>query len=424
MKDTQLYRHCDECGALYPVSELSRCRNCKTVCCPTCKAYHHCPPKPQTTRRHIYKPRSTKPLSPRKFNRLLLCLTIGALIILFSAGILSNLNLDQAQTPAFSAPELIIINSTTPTPTPTLKEIPSYEPHIIPDQSSAEYVKTNTFTFKFQDITPTISTHISSVIYYGAASEKSKSIYDPYDQNQIYYYYFTNDPLQEATYQSILIQSSNYKDMYLLSDDEYVEFLSCFVQSIPYHTEDELNYPIETLWDQQGDCDDKSMLLAGLLTRAGYDVVLLSFDPEEHMTVGIKTESGYAYPNTGGYAVIETTDYSYVTEISENLGDDEISLTSKPVIIDVGTGTKPYTSGAQVKTILDYKDMADVQIDAYDVQLSNLENQIGFENNLQWISQYNDIVDKMNDLIYTYNMILDESYNRVGVYEKIISISL
>jgi hypothetical protein len=420
MKNPYLYQHCDECGTLYPVSELSRCRKCNTVYCPTCKAHHHCPPKPQTTPKHFSKPQSTKPHSRKKFNRLLLFLTIGTLIILFSAGILSNLNLDQAQTPAFSAPELIIINSTTPTPTPTLKEIPSYEPHIIPDQSSAEYTKTNTFTFKFQDITPTISTHISSIIYSGAASEESKSIYEPYDQDQIYYYYFTNDPLQEATYQSILIQSSNYKDLYQLSDDEYVEFLSCFVQSIPYYTEDELNYPIETLWDQRGDCDDKSMLLAGLLTRVGYDVVLLSYDPEEHMTVGIKTESGYAYPNTGGYAVIETTDYSYVTEITD-LGDDGTSLTSIPVIIDVGTGTKPYTSGAQVKTILDYKDRADVQIDTYDMQLSNLENQIGFENNLQWINQYNDIVIKYNDLIDTYSLIIDKPYDRKGVYEKIIA---
>ncbi len=417
MKDTKLYRHCDECGALYPVSELSRCRSCKTVCCPTCKAYHHCPPKPILTPRHSYKSRSRKPLSPRKFNHVLFCLTIGALIILFSAVILSNINIDQTQTTTLPAPEIILTHPKT-TPIPT--GIPSYEPHITPIQTSEEYIKTNTFTFQFQDITPTISTYIPSSIYYGAASTNAKTIYEPYDENQIYYYYFTNDPLQEATYQSILIQTTNYKNMYQLSDDEYLELLSCFVQSIPYHTEDEMNYPIETLWDQQGDCDDKSMLLAGLLTRAGYDVVLLSFDPEEHMTVGIKTESGYAYPNTGGYAVIEATDYSYVTEITKNLGDDGISLTSKPVVIDVGTGTKPYTSGSQVKTILDYQEIADGQIDAYDVQLLNLENQVGFDNNLYQINQYNDIVDKMNDLIDAYNTILDEPYNRAGVYQKII----
>ena len=86
----------------------------------------------------------------------------------------------------------------------------------------------------------------------------------------------------------------------------------------------------------------------------------------------------------------------------------------------MGTGTKPYTSGSQVKTILDYQEMADGQIDAYDVQLLNLENQVGFDNNPYLINQYNDIVDKMNDLIDAYNMILDEPYNRAGVYQRII----
>jgi len=337
---------------------------------------------------------------------------------LFSVAAFSNLNFDQTQTTTIPAPDIII---THPTETPIPTEIPSYEPHITPIQTSDEYIKTNTFTFQFQDITPTISTHIPSSIYYGAASTNAKTIYEPYDENEIYYYYFVNDPYQEATYQSILIQTNNYKNMYQLNDDEYLELLSCFVQSIPYHTEDEMNYPIETLWDQQGDCDDKSMLLAGLLTRAGYEVVLLSFDAEEHMTVGIKTENGYAYPNSGGYAVIEATDYSYVTEIPENLGDDGIFLTSTPMVIDVGNGTRPYTSGSQVKTILDYQEMADGQIDEYDVQLSNLENQVGFENNPYLINQYNNIVIKTNNLVDTYNMIIDKPYDRKGVYEKIIA---
>lgn len=74
---------------------------------------------------------------------------------------------------------------------------------------------------------------------------------------------------------------------------QIVEFTIAFVQSLPYTVDsvtspfDEYpRYPVETLVDGGGDCEDTSILLASLLTEMGYGVVLIS--PPEHMAVGLK----------------------------------------------------------------------------------------------------------------------------------------
>jgi len=76
--------------------------------------------------------------------------------------------------------------------------------------------------------------------------------------------------------------------------DEFqtVEFAITFVQSLPYTADsvttpfDEYpRYPLETLVDRGGDCEDTSILLASLLYSMDYDTVLIT--PPEHCAVGI-----------------------------------------------------------------------------------------------------------------------------------------
>ncbi len=101
------------------------------------------------------------------------------------------------------------------------------------------------------------------------------------------------------------------------------EFATAFVQSLPY-TVDSVTmpyneyprYPIETLVDNGGDCEDTSILLASLLNSMGYGVVLVIF-PETtntagHVGVGVLDTEGMsgAYFEVEGqrYFYIETTD--------------------------------------------------------------------------------------------------------------------
>jgi len=68
-------------------------------------------------------------------------------------------------------------------------------------------------------------------------------------------------------------------------------------------------YPVETLVEGTGDCEDTSILMASLLKGAGYGVVLLS--PPGHMAVGVRCSYDYGYVtyNEVKYCYIETTSH-------------------------------------------------------------------------------------------------------------------
>lgn len=88
-----------------------------------------------------------------------------------------------------------------------------------------------------------------------------------------------------------------------------------FVQSLPYFKDDISTgydeyprYPIETLVDNGGDCEDTAILTAALLKEMNYDVILIS--PPGHMAIGITCSdcSGTSYTyNNKKYYYLETT---------------------------------------------------------------------------------------------------------------------
>lgn len=97
---------------------------------------------------------------------------------------------------------------------------------------------------------------------------------------------------------------------------ETVNFAVSFVQSLPYTVDsvttayDEYpRYPIETLVDNGGDCEDTSILMAAILHQMGYGTVLISLP--NHMAVGIlgsEGMSGTYWPHADGkYYYLETT---------------------------------------------------------------------------------------------------------------------
>lgn len=122
--------------------------------------------------------------------------------------------------------------------------------------------------------------------------------------------------------------------------EEEVGFAASFVQSLRYMEEDEEypRYPVETLVDGGGDCEDTSILAAALLQAMGYDVVLLNFsattpDGAGHMAVGVSlppVPGGYSYDFEGkDYYYLETTTVSEVGDIPSEY------RTVEPVILEV-----------------------------------------------------------------------------------------
>ncbi|MBA7473197.1 hypothetical protein ES707_08532 [subsurface metagenome] len=100
------------------------------------------------------------------------------------------------------------------------------------------------------------------------------------------------------------------------SDYETIELAAAFVQNLPYNADSETTpydeyprYPVETLVDNGGDCEDTSILLASILDSMGYGVVLAN--PLHHLAVGVLCVEGMPgryYPyKEGSYYYLETT---------------------------------------------------------------------------------------------------------------------
>jgi hypothetical protein len=109
--------------------------------------------------------------------------------------------------------------------------------------------------------------------------------------------------------------------------EEAVNFTASFVQNLRYVEDangEYPNYPVETLYDKKGDCEDMSILTAALLQSMGYDAVLIRFtSPKEgeagHMAVGVVVtgvSGGYSYTYDGKkYYYLETTSTWPVGEV-------------------------------------------------------------------------------------------------------------
>ena len=101
-----------------------------------------------------------------------------------------------------------------------------------------------------------------------------------------------------------------------LSENEIPYLAISFIQSFPYVSDsissgyDEYpRYPVETLLEQKGDCEDTAILVAVLLRQLGYGTALIVYD--DHVAVGVKggdsLEGYYFTVNNTRYFYLETT---------------------------------------------------------------------------------------------------------------------
>jgi len=98
--------------------------------------------------------------------------------------------------------------------------------------------------------------------------------------------------------------------------DDELHFIISFVQGLRYTVDSETTpyteyprYPIETLADKGGDCEDKSILLASILQAMHIDNVLLIMREPDHCGIGIavKGVTGFGVEHNGViYYYVET----------------------------------------------------------------------------------------------------------------------
>ena len=309
-------------------------------------------------------------------------------------------------------------------------------PKIVPD-GSVTADRTVTYTFDFEGAARTLTVTIDGSVYAGAdAAEKSVTRFGNARENdwiEDYYPAFVNEPHQDAFYDALLGQLRAIRSAEGLDDDRYIELMTVFVQSVEYRTDPvdlSPKFPVETFVEQSGDCDDKTLLLAGLLSREGFDVAVMLFEAEQHVALGIRSaDNGYAGT---GYAFVETTAPGFVGMVPDGLGGG-ITLVSEPQVFRIDGGTRPYGAGEQVAFILQrdselelraielgelVKD-ADDGLVALEAQATSLKARLDSYTASGDTARYNALVPEYNRVADAYNVqaaernTLAEEYNSV-----------
>lgn len=318
-------------------------------------------------------------------------------------------------------------------------------PEIVPIEG-ASLDHTPVYTFPFEDGEETIQIAIDPAVYAGAKeTDRRLRLYEDLSEEEwipIYYRAFADESHQEPFYTDLLAAFREIRDREGLDDDRYLELITAFVQSIPYRTDDSITepkFPIETYGDGEGDCDDKSLLLAGLLAREGYQVALFYFGDEAHMAVGVGG-AGCHYQNTT-YAYIETTNASYVGIPPLMLANGTL-LSSDPLVIPVGDGSRIYAGCDQIQTIEQAlsTSLAQVEMLAPDlaVRAEELEKEKESIRSLgarmaslsrsgetreynRLVPEYNQRVQDYNDAVRSYNTLLAELQVSVDLYNHLVT---
>jgi len=270
-------------------------------------------------------------------------------------------------------------------------------------------------SFAFRNSTLTLSTAVNSSVYHGA-KDADKTIYShagvPYiTAAGTSARFMIQDPAQDELFHDLISQFRKIRYEYNLTDDEYVELIAAYVQSIEYYTTEEqlAKYPVETVFDRKGDCDDKSMLLAGLLSREGYNVSLILFEKDNHMVVGIASDDNL-YLDCG-YAYLDIMDYSFVG-VPVNRLRGASKMYQDPVVFPVGSGTKIYHSGRETRYISDMAILADNRSGNLALKMKSLS-----QDTAENISEYNRVREDFFEYSRIYTYIVRHRFDRPGVYE-------
>lgn len=210
------------------------------------------------------------------------------------------------------------------------KEIPALEPTVISSAKQTQYSASSPVQNQDEVITRNYNWTYNGYVF-TLTVPYSKSVYNYYKRlghgNPMLERYVSESVNRKIVSE---IASLIAYETGRLGFDEFdrVMCAASFVQSLPYISDKEttgfdeyVRYPVETLVDMCGDCDDTAVLTAAILSEMGYDCALLEF--KKHVAVGVKGGDGiqgtYFLKNGDKYFYLETTNTGW--EIGECLDD-------------------------------------------------------------------------------------------------------
>ena len=106
------------------------------------------------------------------------------------------------------------------------------------------------------------------------------------------------------------------------NEEDFANGVLMIVHQIPYVESDHQKYPVETIVENEGDCDLYSIIAASIMKAGGLDVVLLLLEYHDHMMVGVhlpespkdaRTQAYFYKYEEKKYYVAETTGGNWET---------------------------------------------------------------------------------------------------------------
>lgn len=300
------------------------------------------------------------------------------------------------------------------------------------------------FAWEFEGAEVRLAVPVDATVYQGAKSAQKSALFfreiEEMEWVPEYYRAFVDEPHQEPLYEEMLIGLRGLRDSLGLDDDRYAELIVTLVQSLEYRTDPvylEPKFPVETVGDANGDCDDKTLLAAALLSREGYDVAILLFSAEQHVSLGIRS-NGSTYGDSG-YALVETTTPILFGWVPDSLNGD-ITLESEPMVIRIGEGTRAYGAGRQADAIRNAFDEAVADAEELGNRVSesqgDLERRVREAEDVrtrmealaaagdaagynELVPRYNSLVEEHNFAVQTHNALVAEQNEAVATATRI-----
>jgi len=309
---------------------------------------------------------------------------------------------------------------------------------------------------------------------YSVSQTLYSSIYGFYKSQPKTYTYFNELPENwEEEYYGMFI-TENERDVFIsellesivtegkrnrLSEDQVVELVLAFVQSIPYDDQkaanilartgnETMDYPYEVLFENSGVCSDKSFLATVLLRELGYGTAIFVFENENHMAIGIQCPKEYSDYDSG-YCFAETTSVGnkigIVPDLKANVGsavgteqlayfneeETRASVSTKLTEVKIFQKTQGKEYKGIIRTIRINNEISALKKELADLtaELRELKERIGEDEEYladkkRDLDKYlkNDEIKKYNEQAEKYNDTLSDYEDRIKSYNKKVSV--
>ncbi len=185
-----------------------------------------------------------------------------------------------------------------------------------------------TFAWTYNDSSYTITLNIDydDLLYtrdYYSADQRMQDIFNGHERDRTFVTLSITDPHMSEYTQRLVYQMENITKS--MTDLQKLECILKFVQTIEYQSDEECmgydeywKFPLETLYDRGGDCEDTSILFCLIANQMGYDTSYILLP--SHMAAGAVIDGVPTFNENTEYSYCETTTTGFlIGEIPESM---------------------------------------------------------------------------------------------------------